>query len=427
MGSEASYNKVNSEFIFHSSISKNVYDGAWMDFLGKLKKKEEFKRSKKKINEYINDMVVTGKLSHEKLNLFLLDEIFYGLHKDVLIYRFNNDELLVEDEVVEILENNFKRGNLRYNELDRTVFIKEGSVDEDLAAIETEINEVTKQITKVKLVFVKKVKYTTKENKMDYGKSVKIEIPHEENSYIPIELDFIEKRLIVKSAPKTRIKKADYKGVNLSQYFANRVIKSFGLELISHQLKYQKTLHNMCEELLEDVIKEKCKYEISEFDSIICDEVKKFEDKFKALGINIKELKDQVKTKNVFDIHNQISSMIENVVISKILIEAMKSKEGLEGIISYIKFKDRTAVNTVLKTMCRKDTLLDSQAYLDLRKTLQQSKLVEKIRVVWFKKKEEIQLSYDCKHMMYIHIHFYERLFKGDLKYAIERIEDFTV
>ncbi|WP_315110207.1 hypothetical protein [Clostridium intestinale] len=367
----------------------------------------------------------TKVISHSELNEFLFKELSYGYHKDVLLYKFNNNSVY-EEEILEILEEKFNTPDLNYNQIDRIVF-KEGiSSREKLAAVKVITDEDTGEVERINLIFVKFVQYTTIENKIDYGKKIKKEEVHRENSYFPVEINFKTKEMIVKSAPKARINKSEYKGVKISENIAGNIINYFNLEVISYQFQYQKALYNMCKTLLEDVIKEKCKYEISVFDDIIYNQTKEIESTFNSLDINVNELKKQIKAKNVFDINIQISNMIENIVISKILIEAMKNKDGLEGIISYIKFKDRTSVDTVLKTDKRKNTLLDTQVYLDLRKTIQQSKLAERIRIVWFNNNEEIQLAYDTKKLMYIHIHFYEKLFEGDLRYAINRINDFN-
>lgn len=423
-----SLKKNEVEFTFEAAISKNVYDGAWKNFFSKMKKKSEFERSKKDIPVYVSDLIRNGTLTHEKLNDFLFKELSYGMHKDALLYSF--EELNVtDDEVLDIINEKFRKNSLSYNELSISTFnlfnVEDIKDAEDLAAIDVQVNEESNKVEKVNLIFAKKVKYKKREEKINFGKLTKVDVPYYENSYFPIEIDFISNILIVKSAPKSRMNIGEYKGINVSKHFADMIIDSFGLKLISRQFEYQKTLYNMCDVLLEGVIKEKCKNEMDNFSTIIEDVIEIFEEKFVELEINIKELEATVTNKNVFNISNQMSNMIGNILISKRLNEVMKNKEGIDGIISYIKFKDKSAVKTILKTESRQQTLLDSQAFLDLRKTIKECKLAERIRVLWYNNREEIQLSYDSRNLMYIHIHFYERLFEKELRYAIRKIEQF--
>lgn len=412
--------KTTSYFMFRPDISKNVYDKSWHDLFVTMREKSRFKRSKKKIHEYVTELITDGKLDNQVLKEFLFKQLSYGIHKDVFIYRFDNEDKWSEDDMKRKLKNDFNINDLEYNELDRIV-----DTDKCLGAVKVDIDEKTMVIQKLKLIFIGKAEYTTKEYKRDYGVMKNIEETRHENSYIPIEIDFVEKRLIVKSAPKSHINKSDFKGINLAYKFAGEIIESFNLNVISLQEKYQKALHNICRQLLESVIKEKCKDEINEFDPLINEVVAKFNEKFKELGIDTEKLKKSIKSKNVFDVYSNMLNMIENVVISKILVDAMKNKEGLQGIVSYIKFKDRTSAKAVIKTFHRKQTLLDSQSYLDLRKTLKESEFVERVLIVWFNEKEELQVAYDCKNMMYIHLHFYEKLFEKEFQYAVSRINEF--
>lgn len=412
--------KQNTYYSLNPHISKNIYDKSWQTLFAKIRENARFKRSKKTIPEYVTELLATNKLSQDKLKEFLFNQILYGIHKDLFLYRFDDDKSYTNEDIINILKENFNISDLNYNELDIIV-----DLENKLGAVKVETNKETARVEKVILIIVKKVNYTKKELKRDYGKNKMMDIEYYENSYFPVEIDFKEKMLIVKSSPKSHINKTQYKGLNLSAGVVKDMKKCFGLNFTSFQDKYQRALHTICSKLLEEVIKEKCRNSIGQFSTLIDNTVIEFTNEFDALGINLETLKNTIKSKNVFDIRGNILNMIENVVISKILGEALKNKEGVEGIASYIKFKDKTASKTVIKTLHRKQTLLDSQSYLDLRKTLNESKFVERVRIVWFNKKEELQLSYDCRKMMYMHIHFYEKFFKKEQEYAIERIKQF--
>ncbi len=49
--------------------------------------------------------------------------------------------------------------------------------------------------------------------------------------------------------------------------------------------------------------------------------------------------------------------------------------------------------------------------------------MVEKVRVRWYKDKEEIDLYYDASEVNFLEIHFYSNLFEKEFNYAWEKLE----
>lgn len=422
--------KAEKMFILHGAISKNIYDTAWHKFFSSMRKDAEFKRSGKSINEYVSLLIINGIITFNELNEFLFKELFFGMHRDVLLYRISNNVSFSKEEILKIISEKFGKSSCDYNELARTVFLnQDSSKDDDLSAIKLQYSKEGEKIEKIKLIFVKRMRYTIeREQKDKEGVETKVQIFHYENSYFPIEIDLINGIVTVKNAPKTYLDSSNNKNITIAKSYIDKVFLAFEIEVTSYQTIYQRALYNMCKVLLEDVIKKKSEYELNEMNDIIDRYVKETESKMSELKIDISILNKALsqKSRSTFNIKHQISNIIENIIITKILIDASGNSEGIEGLISYIKFKDRSAVNAVLKTEKRRETLLDSQSYLDLRKTLKECRYVEKLRVIWFKNKEELQLKYETTNMMYLSIHFYERLFEEELIYAIRRVEEFS-
>ena len=259
------------------------------------------------------------------------------------------------------------------------------------------------------MIITKKVRYT-KNNKYTNKNEPKFE-----HSYFPIDIDFEERELIVKSIYKEYINIKEYKGNNVSKSIVESIMSSLGLNMIICKNSNQEALYNISKKLLNDVIKERSKSGLDELNKDINTLVSATQKKISAkLGIDINE-----PGLSKVNIYNEIKSVIENIVLPLILIET----NTIEGLISYIKFRDRTAVNAVLKSQRRKDTLLDSKSYLNLRKSLNESKYVEKLRVFW--NHEDVSLYYDANDDYSIQLHFYRHLFEEDLNNAIKRFKEF--
>lgn len=417
-------------FILHGEISNNIYADAWHKFLTSRRKDAEFKRSGKSINEYVSLLIMNDVITLTELNEFLFKEIFFGMHRDVLLYSISNTVSYSIEKIQEIISEKFGKSSCDYNELARTVFLnQDSSYKDDLASIKLQYSKEGEKIEKIKLIFAKRMRYTIEKKQRDKdGVETKVSTYHYENSYFPIEIDLTNRNVTVKYSPKTYLDSSTNKNLHVAKSYIYKVLSAFEIEIGSYQTIYQQALYNMCNVLLEDVIKKKSVYELSEMNDIINSFVVETETKMSELKIDISILNNALseKSRSTFNIKQQVSNIIENIIITKILTEASDNSEGVDGLISYIKFKDRSAVNAVLKTQKRRETLLDSQSYLDLRRTLKECSYVEKLTVIWFRNKDELQLKYETNNMMYLSIHFYERLFEEELMYAIRRFEAFS-
>ena len=404
--------KENIQYVFSDRIANNVSVGEWGKFLGKHTLKTEYKRSNfyltGDIVSFINEKLIQKKITPDDLNKFLPKQLTFGKHKDVYLYRFSSEFNNDKEAIKSIIRKKYGINSLEYNEIARTIYFNTELEEEDIVYIKI-LKEKENKILKLRLIITKKVRYT-KNNKYTNKNEPKFE-----HSYFPIDIDFEERELIVKSIYKEYINIKDYKGNNVSKSIVESIMSSLGLNMIICKNSNQEALYNISKKLLNDVIKERSKSGLDELDKDINTLVSATQKKISAkLGIDINE-----PGLSKVNIYNEIKSVIENIVLPLILIET----NTIEGLISYIKFRDRTAVNAVLKSQRRKDTLLDSTSYLNLRKSLNESKYVEKLRVFW--NHEDVSLYYDANDDYSIQLHFYRHLFEEDLNNAIKRFKEF--
>lgn len=397
--------KTESVYLFSNTIAVNIYGGDFDKLLTNLKLRGQYLGSQyypqRKIVDFINDKIIKGEIKKEDLNKFLPNKLSYGKHKQVFYYRFkesfNFDNSI--NGILDILNQNYKISTLDYNKLATTYYLYENGENEDIGYIKV-LKQSQEKILKIRLIIIRKVKYQD-------GNIYKFE-----NSYFPIDIDFENNYFIVKAAVKDYIKNSDYKGENIAIELAKKISKIFHLSIIEDKSGNQEILFNMCNKLLNEVIEKISKLGMEDID----EDIKKLEtitkNKIKS-KLNIEEQKLQSFDELTF----QIKNIIENMIVPLCLVD----NKQIEGLISYIKFRDKTAVKAVLKTRRRKETLLDSEAYLNLRQTLKKSKFIQKIRVFW--NQEDISLYYDATRDECVEIHFYRKVLKEDVEYAIRKFE----
>lgn len=404
--------KGNKHYVFSEKISKNLVKGKWSKFLGKYKINTEYKRSefysKKDIVGFINKKITDGIIKLEDINDFLPRQLSFGKHKSVFVYNFDKEFNNNEISVFNALKDKYKIDSLEYNELARTIYYDSDGEEQDIAYCKI-INKNNDKIIKLRLIMVKKVRYTVK-NKITGKPENKFE-----QSYFPIDIDFENRQFIIKAMVKDYINITEYKYNNVVKSIAEEVTKILRINITLCKNTNQELLYKMSKKLLDDVIKEKGKAGLNELNSDILQLAGETQKKISSkLNIDINN-----KALSIENITYEITSVIENIILPLILIDT----KTIEGLISYIKFRDKTAVNAVLRSQRRKDTLLDSNSYLNLRKSLNESKYVEKIRVFW--NESNISLYYDARDEQCIEMHFYKELFEEDLNNELNRFNKF--
>lgn len=404
--------KENVKFNLNNLVFENIQQSEWNNFFARKRKKSEYNKSGKKVYEYISYLINENKLEIEELNLFLERQLTFGKNRNTLICNIGKVDLSFE-YIKSKVENKFgiKVESKYFNNL-----ALERANNIGLLSIVTDEYENVKRI---KVIFIKELNVVRRyKNTLGILEQQNVIT----NRYFPIEVDLEKGIIIAKARPTDYVEGKS--NIFLKEYI-REVIDLLGVQTYIISDTYKKALYNICRDLLENTIKEKSKYHLNELELDIENFSKKVEEVFVGIGLDIKKLKDSLSNRNksIFDIKTQVSNSIENMILSNMLFKASMNKEGLDGIVSYIKFSDRKEVNAVIKTKKRKQSLIDSQTYLAMRRILMDCEMVEKVRVRWYKDKEEIDLYYDASELNFLEIHFYSNLFEEELNYAWEKLE----
>lgn len=405
-------NDSNSVYRISERVSKNITLGNWRKFLGKHRINTEYKNSKyyanKDIVSFINDKVVEGTIESKDLNEFLPKYLSFGRHKSVFLYSFDKEFNNSKVNILSLLNNKFNINSLDYNESARVIYYYKEEEEQDIVYSKI-LKESEEKILRLRLIITQKVRYNER-NKVTNKFEEKFE-----HSYFPIDIDFEKRQFIIKAINKEYINIKKYKPQNLAKSIAQLIANILNLKFVICRNTNQELLYKMSKKLLDDIIREKGKAGLEELDSEILKLSQETRSKI-SRKLNIDEKNKAISIENI---SYEIRSVIENIVLPLILIDT----KSIEGLISYIKFRDKTAVNAVLKSQRRSDTLLDSKSYLNLRRSLNESKYAEKIRVLW--NNNEVSLYYDARDEECMEMHFYKELFEGDLDNEIKRFNRF--
>lgn len=401
---------INIIFILSSAITNNITKASLKDFVRDLEE-DDFKDSEN-LNEYISKLINAKRLKKSILNDYLFDELFYGQQKDVYIhkiYNFNSD-ILSESKLDVIIKSYYDRDS-NFNHIANTLLSNEDPKLE-LVASKTILVPQSNEVSKIKMIFAYLIKRF--DNK---GKLV------DEHSYIPIEIDLVNKIVICKVAPKTSLYKDEYKPEYLYNKYMDIVIKMFELEFNSYNTKHKAALYNMSEVLYKQVYNKMISSKSGDLSLLIENFTKEAKAKINVKGIDIKATKN-----NVFDINASISRYFDQLLITDILSSKdikNEDMDDIDGIVTYLRFSDGTNVSAKVKGENYRASIYTSETYMALRDPIKNSNKVSEIKVIWIENDRNLRVRYNTNSCEYLYMHFYRDFNAKDFKYGYKKYKEY--
>ncbi|PAB60880.1 hypothetical protein [Anaeromicrobium sediminis] len=395
--------KADNYIVFSSAISNNVLKGQFHKLFGIKRKRNEFIRSGLDVDIFTTQLLNEKIISFDELNDFLFNELFYGIHKHVYIRKIRNYkyDLTHENNVLRILKTCYDIHEIDYNNISSTIF-KHDENDVKLVAVRV-IKEANK-IEKIRLIYGEKV------SKLDGNKQ------YNENSYTCIEIDLRKNLIITKVAPKSNVIGDTKKPSSIELKNTKDALGKFGIYTEVYGHSHREVLFNISKSLSDELFSKADYEEPKEIDDLISEFSRKILDK-----INICNMKGNSNA----NLQAQVNKLIQQIKITSILEETEIGNMNLTGKISYLKFKDCDSVKAVLKSKRIRESLADSEAYFGLKNSIENSKELEMLRVVWYHGGEEVVIKHDASDINVLFMQFYTKLDEGDFYYVLEKYEEF--
>ena len=169
----------------------------------------------------------------------------------------------------------------------------------------------------------------------------------------------------------------------------------------------------------------------------IIDDKKQFEDVISSSSINIMNyLKNDLKlvildekehTSILYDIRENIKSIIENAAISNYIMVSENgiSKTSEIGYVTYLKFQDRAKSLTRMQGDGYSKPIMDSDAFLSLRNYLKKYRDISALKITWATDYRNLTVKYVIENMNTLIARFYHDLCEGDFINAMQKYEIF--
>lgn len=396
---------MNVNIMISNKITDNIRKDKQGDFLRNRGLAAEYTRSGQKFNHFTQDKINEGKLRLKDVQDFFFDDLFYGYQRDTYIYNVASyeEQYVQEKAFLERIQKFYPHvvGN-KYNDIVGIV----GEIDEkQIVALEVEYAFDMSQIAKVRLLFGIK-------NPVYKKGGVKETI-----SYVPVEWNIFENTIVVKVAPKRRPVDKTLQPEYLNRKFLRKLKEIFDIETISFDSMHREAICEMSKDLYMQIYNKMVKAKpvgIDEYVKEISENLKKM------LGIEGLELKATIN--NIFNIEDNLGKSIENVLMSDMIMNMKDggSFEGIEGVVTYLKFQDGKHISARLKGENCRDPIFDSETYLSLRSAIENAQRIQRLAVVWLDNFDKLRVTYDGTDIECLNVHFYKNLSSEEFEYAMQ-------
>lgn len=342
----------------------------------------------------ISDLLDQQVLDEEHFKKFIFNELMYGKRRFIRIYTIRDCRKMRDDsDWLSPLKKDYEVDNLEFNRILDTI-VGPGDVSK-IAAIHTEYNEKG-EMTKINVIFQYYIQLKGEKGFSDSW------------SYIPIEIDLIERLLIVKSwRRKGIVDENTYKTAGQMDSVVDWLKQKLNIKCEKVDNMYQKLLFRMNTDLLNKMYEAIPAYrdvsnldkDIEGFEKIVCNKIA-LENKIENDG------KIEIPQK-VMDIRDELIKLLQRLTVSDYFYNREFSEVwnlNLPAIVNSVKFTDTENAIAIISSENKTKPVNCGKSFLMLQKAMEESKKIRTICISYRFRNITFKINYDASEPEYIGI-----------------------
>ncbi len=374
-------------------IVENVeasYIETYLNTIG-LKRSEEEREVP--IDTWVNNLIDEHNIDIDSFEEFLFEELFMGKRKLMRIYRLDSiKKIIYLEDWQEVMLRKYGISSFDFNAiLDTHVNINE---QRKVAAIHHEENEKG-ELVRLQILFVCFVQVNDENGHRD------------SRAYIPVDIDFVKKIMILKAWNRHGVVEK-YRADTLTEHIKRILSLTFNVKTKNFMIRHKQVLYSMSKGLVEHVYNNipafkqiaELQNDIDEFEQLV----------FSKLPIiNVRDTEEGKKDipHGIMEFSDEIKKALERLAISDYFFDRNYDEiwnMGIDAIIARIKFNDKENILTSLSGEDSDKPIFCTKTYMYLKKSMEDSKLVEKLWVVKSRSKGTLNIRYDASEDEYLGI-----------------------
>ena len=403
------------------SLSQSIITNTEASYIETYLKKKGFTRTDEEkgqeLKYWVDNLLREKKINVEEFEEFLFSELFWGKRKSIQIYKHDKikDYKYPLDWELPLVE---KYNIDSINFCDILGSIPNNEEPRKIVSVRSEEN-MKGELTRIRLLFAC---YIQINGDRGYKDSV---------AYIPVEIDFSRKIMLIKAWTRQQIAHEEHKAENLMIHIKNLMGIQFKVVTRNYMTEHKKVLFLMSKSLIYEAYSHVPTYnEIENIDGVIKKFVEKTLGGLSLRNVSINEEGKHVLSEGVMDFEAEIRNVLEALTISDYFFDRDFNeiwKMGLEAVVARVKFNDEEKVLTSLSGENTSTPIFCTKTFMSLKNRMEESERIETLWITMDRKKGNLNLKFDASNMEYLEIliKYGIRFNEADMNSALEIYEKY--
>lgn len=380
------------------SLSQSIIVNVEASYIETYLKNKGFSRTEEESGQalkyWADTLLSQGEINIEEFEEFLFNELFWGKRKTIQVYKLDSikDYKYVVDWETPLNE---KYNVDSINFCDILCNIPNREEPRKVAAVYSEDN-IKGELTRIRILFACYIQINAETG---YQDSV---------AYIPVELDFSKKIMIIKAWTRQQIAHDEHKADDLMSHIKKILEIEFDVRTRSYISEHKKVLFHLSKNLIYEAYSHIPTYnEIGEIEDTISDFVEKTLGRLTLRNVTIGEDGNRVLPNGVMEFKAEVRNVVEALTISDYFFDRDFNeiwKMGLEAVVARIKFNDEEKVLTSLSGENTSTPIFCTKTFMSLKKRMEESEKIETLWITMDRKRGNLNLKFDASDAEYLGI-----------------------
>ena len=403
------------------SISQSIIVNVEASYIEQYLNKKGLVRSTEKLGQelkyWIDNLLSAGKINIVDFEQFLFNELFWGKRKTIHIYKLDKvKEYKYPEEWENALNEHYNIHSINYCNILK--MIPNTTEPRKIVSVQSEENQKG-ELIRIRLLFACFIQLN---GERGYKDSV---------AYIPVELDFERKIMIIKAWTRQHIAHEEHKAENLLDHIKKLMCIEFKVEIKNFMSRHKKVLFLMSKNLIDEAYSQVPAY--NQIDYLV-ENIKDFEieivNTLPLKNINGDGKGNYFLDKGVMNFEAEIRNTLECLAISDYFYDKNFDEIwnlGLEAVVARVKFNDEEKVLTSLSGENTSAPIFCTKTFMALKNRMEETKQIEILWVTMERKRGNLNLKFDASNTEYLEmlIRYGIRFNERDMNSALEIYEKY--
>lgn len=381
------------------SLSESIVDNVGESYISTYLKGKGYTQPDEKkgqnLKYWVDDLFKEQKIDIDEFESFLFDELFFGKRKTVRMYRLEKmKDYKFPTDWERPLDEHYGLDSIDFCNILNTIPNEKDA--RKIAAVRSEEN-VREELVKIRLLFVFYIEINEDRN----IKST--------SAYIPIEINFQTKTMLIKAWTRQHVDYEPYKAGKLIQQVKDLLKSQFKVSTQNYGIAHKKVLFNMSRSLIYEAYSKVPAYnKIENMEDSLKNFIKETYEKLSLWNIEENDKGEQFLPKEVLDFKGELKNVLECLAISDHFFDRSYDEiwgMGLEAVISRIKFNDKERVLASLKAEDTETPIFCTKTFMSLKTRMEETERIESLWIAMGREKGQrghLNVRFDASDQEYL-------------------------